>query len=333
LRILKLSGTALLTLVLCFGYTFLSNRDGLHATYRCWRYAVSVVSCFGDKPFDFTADIDGIQYEGNTGNYIDASILYLGAYEKDILYFLRDTMMSAYSGRGVFVDIGANTGQHSMFMSRYATNVHAFEPWEPVLKRFRHMVANNQIKNVVIHPIGLGDQHSRKPFFRPPSNNLGMGSFVEQFTGDNFAEGYLEIQRGDDALVKAGVKKVALIKMDIEGYEKPALKGLQKTLRTNRPIVVFELSTNPKSPVSVKSKKELRTLFPNDYEFLMFRKEVSHRFSGAYLLDPLEDIIQFDTVMQRDIVAYPAEKKKYIRLKELTSESHSNDERLTGSGR
>jgi hypothetical protein len=152
LKVLKLSGAALLTLSLCFSYTFLFARSRLDGNYRCWRYAVSFVSCFGDKAFDFIADIDGIQYEGNTGNYIDASILYLGAFEKDILYFLRDTMTAAYSGRGVFVDIGANTGQHSLFMSRYATEVHAFEPWEPVLRRFRSMVASNHIKNIKSTP-------------------------------------------------------------------------------------------------------------------------------------------------------------------------------------
>jgi FkbM family methyltransferase len=218
LKVLKLSGAALLTLSLCFSYTFLFARSRLDGNYRCWRYAVSFVSCFGDKAFDFIADIDGIRYEGNTGNYIDASILYLGAFEKDILYFLRDTMTAAYSGRGVFVDIGANTGQHSLFMSRYATEVHAFEPWEPVLRRFRSMVASNHIKNIIIHPVGLGDQNSKQPFFKPASNNLGTGSFVQEFLPQNSAEGHLEIQIGDEALAKAGVSSVALIKMDIEGY-------------------------------------------------------------------------------------------------------------------
>jgi FkbM family methyltransferase len=315
LKVLKLSGAALLTLSLCFSYTFLFARSRVDGTYRCWRYAESFASCFSDKPFNFIADVDGIQYEGNTGNYIDASILYLGAFEKNILFFLRDAMTAAYSGRGVFIDIGANTGQHSLFMSRYATEVHAFEPWEPVLKRFRRMVENNHIKNIMIHPIGLGDQNSRKPFFKPASNNLGTGSFVEGFRSENSAEGQLEIQIGDDALAKAGVQSVALIKMDIEGYEKLALKGLRKTLRKDRPIVEFELSADPKSSVSIKSKEELFALFPNDYEFLVFRNDRAHRWSGTYALEPMGNLIRFDLAMQRDIVAYPVEKKKYIALK------------------
>lgn len=314
MKTLKLAGAALLTLALCFGYAFVYARGQLHESYLCWRHAVSAASCFSNKPFDFVSDLDGVRYEGNTGNYIDASILYLGAFEKDILYFLRDTMIATQE-RGVFVDVGANTGQHSLFMSRYATEVHAFEPWEPVLKRFRRMVANNKIKNIVIHPVGLGDQNSRKPFYKPPSNNLSTGSFVEEFLPQNSAEGYLEIQIGDEALAKAGVKSVALIKMDIEGYEKPALKGLRETLRKDRPIVEFELSTDPKSSVSIKSREELLALFPENYDFLTFRNDPYHRVTGLYVLEPMGDVVEFDKVTQRDMVAYPIEKKNFITLK------------------
>jgi FkbM family methyltransferase len=75
-------------------------------------------------------------------------------------------MAAAHSRRGTFIDIGANTGQHSMFMSRYATEVHAFEPWEPVLKRFHRMVANNHINNIVIHRLACAAQKPRKSFFK-----------------------------------------------------------------------------------------------------------------------------------------------------------------------
>jgi Ornithine cyclodeaminase/mu-crystallin family len=100
LRLLRLTIAAFLTSILCLAYT-LFDRGALHARYLCWRHATTVTNCFSKRPFDFTYAIDGIQYDGNTGNYLDASILHLGAFEKDILYFLRDTMKSAYSGRRI----------------------------------------------------------------------------------------------------------------------------------------------------------------------------------------------------------------------------------------
>lgn len=314
MKAFKLSLAALVTLVFCVASFYLTDRHRFFWNYRCWQQAVTVSSCFRHGPFDFAADINGARYEGNTGNYVDRHILFYGAFEKPILYFLRDIMTSAYSNQGVFLDIGANTGQHSLFMSRYAKEIHAFEPWEPVIKRFRRMVENNHIKNIVIHPFGLGDENSKKPFFKPPDNNLGTGSFVEGFKQDNSLEGELEIRTGDDALEKAGVTSVALIKIDIEGYEKPALKGLRRTLQAHRPIVEFELSVDPKNPVSIKNKDELIALFPEKYEFLVF-SDKNDPSTGTYFLQPISERLRFDKAEQYDVVAYPKEKEKSIFLK------------------
>jgi FkbM family methyltransferase len=281
--------------------------------YRCWKNATSTSACYIGGTHDFTVEINGVRYEGNTGNYIDKSIFYYGAYEKPVLFFLRDIMTSAYSDQGVFLDIGANTGQHSLFMSRHAKEIHAFEPWEPVLKRLRRHIEINRLNNIVIHPFGLGNENSKQPFYRPPDSNLGMGSFVKEFASTNSQEGILEIRGGDEVLEKAGVTSVALIKMDIEGYEKLALKGLERTLRRHRPIIEFELSADPKSPVSIKSHEELLSLFPENYEFLTFT-EHSDLMTGAYVLKPITGLLRFDRFDQHDIVAYPIEKKNFIVL-------------------
>jgi FkbM family methyltransferase len=86
-------------------------------------------------------------------------------------------------------------------------------------------------------PFGLGDENLKTPFYKPSDKNLGTGSFVENFNAENSFEGELDIQVGDDAVAKAHIDSVAVIKMDIEGYENPALRGLQRTLK-------IELSTS-----------------------------------------------------------------------------------------
>jgi FkbM family methyltransferase len=197
-------------------------------------------------------------------------------------------------------------------MSREAREVHAFEPWAPVLKKLRRHIEINRLKNVVIHPFGLGNENSKQPFYAPPDNNLGMGSFVKEFGSPNPPEEVLEIRIGDDVLEKAGVASVDVIKMDIEGYEKLALKGLDRTLRKHRPIVEFELSANPQSPVSIKSHAELLSLFPENYEFLTFSQR-SDPMTGAYILEPITGLLHFDQVEQHDLVAYPTEKKRFIK--------------------
>ena len=97
-----------------------------------------------------------MQYEGNTRNLIDRRVLEYGAFEKYQLYFMRD--LTRRTGRArTFLDIGANTGQHSMYMSRYVEQVHAFEPYGPVTDTFRKRLEANKITNIIIHPVGLGN--------------------------------------------------------------------------------------------------------------------------------------------------------------------------------
>ena len=311
MKILKLALAALATVAAIVGVLLVTEPQPFRAIYLCWKQAVSLTTCYGAGPVDFVTDIDGVKYEGVTGNYVNTHIFYYGAYEKPILFLLRDLLRSVYAGQGTFIDIGANTGQHSLMMARYAKDVHAFEPWEPVLKRFRRMVDGNGIKNIAIHAYGLGDENSKKPFFQPAETNLGTGSFVEGFQPQNSLEGELEIEKGDDAFAKENISSVSVIKMDIEGYEKPALRGLRQTLMKHRPILVFEVSANPQSAVSIKSKEELVGLFPDRYEFLVI-SEKSDPVSGAYLLEPLDGNMRFDQTEQHDLVAFPIERKNSV---------------------
>ena len=103
-----------------------------------------------NKPFEFTVDFFGMKYTGHSKNYIDRHILFYGAFEKYILYFLRDVIENLNPEGGVFVDVGANTGQHSLFMSKHAKTVHAVEPYDGVLRLFRGMIDRNEIENALI---------------------------------------------------------------------------------------------------------------------------------------------------------------------------------------
>ena len=106
------------------------------------------------------------------------------------------------------------------------------------------------------------------PFFAPPDNNLGLGTFAEEMSDENHKIGDLPLVVGDNYLAEAGVDRIDLIKLDIEGFERHALIGLENTLAQNRPIVVLELNS---SEGAFQSKEQLFETFPADYEFWKFR--------------------------------------------------------------
>jgi FkbM family methyltransferase len=308
-KVLRLGAAALVTALLCGAYLYFFEPRKSYATYRCLTAASPWYACFLRSEFSFRTDLFGMIYEGRVGygDVVDEMVLTQGSYETHVLFFLRDTMAKLNRDEGVFLDVGANSGQHSMFMSRYAKAVHAFEPFPPVLARFRRMLQINNIANVTVHPVGLGREAARLPFddrelsFSPAASNKARASME------------LEIVPGDAALKKAGVARVDLVKMDIEGFEKSALLGLADTLRRHRPVVVFELTIDPERPGLFSSTADLRDTFPKDYDYLVFSQW--DFYTGFYELADLANTARFDRASMYNAVAYPREKKGQIALK------------------
>ena len=187
---------------------------------------------------------------------------FYGAYEKQELYLLRDLV----AGRSdpVFVDIGANVGQHSLFMSRYCKQVHAFEPYEPVLTSLTDKIGDNQIRNIQVHALAIGEKDEWLDFFAPHGPNRGTGSFSASHATDNNERiGQLRVVNGDSYFERLGLERVDLIKIDVEGFEKSVLKGLNRTLRTSRPSLFVEFSEETRR--SFTGRDELIGLLPADY--------------------------------------------------------------------
>jgi FkbM family methyltransferase len=312
----RLTLAAVLTGVVSFLYLYLFENQRLYRLHRCLKAAPRWHYCYESKlrDFDFTTEFYGMRYEGNTKNGIDREVLFLGAYEKHILFLLRDVLERISPNRsGVFIDVGANSGQHSLFMSRYAKEVHSFEPYEPVLERFRRMMEINRIQNIRIYPVGLGDRDAKVPFFAPPESNQGKGSFVKGFDDENTGYKELQVVVGDQALKKAAVGRVDLMKIDVEGFEKLVLHGLHHTLTASRPVVDFELTIDPSQAITFKSMEDILSVFPKGYEFSVI-DPASDLFTGSYRLIEVNEKVNFNfaVVGRFDVVAYPAERKGQI---------------------
>jgi FkbM family methyltransferase len=264
-----------------------------------------------DQQFDFTVDNYGFVYKGRTGDHIDDYVLVYGAWEKHHLFFLRDYVKAVNDPEAVFVDVGAHTGTYSLFMAPHVKQIHAFEPFPPVLNRFREMIALNKITNIVVHDVGLGETAAKLPFFRSGAANSASGTFSTTFRpGDNPGPGEsFQIVVGDDHLKPFKLSSLPLIKIDVEGFEEAVLKGLRRTLEQYRPVVVVEVTAPPKGTIA--SLDHLKTLFPEKYEFLYFNRDRTAYLSGAYELRDLTSIAKAffggQIEAQEDIVAYPVE--------------------------
>lgn len=269
--------------------------------------------------YEYTTNFFGLEYDGNLSNNIDYAIYFYGAFEKPLLYFMRDSLQSIAGHEGVFVDVGANVGQHSLFMSQLARDVIAFEPYAPVRERLLHQIRLNALRNITVEPMGLSNESTRQAFYAPTGDNAGIGSFDASTTEKgNTLLGDLELIRGDEYFAQNPPDYLHVMKIDVEGFEKPALQGLQKTLQRYRPLIICELSYG--KSLSFKTRDEIMQCLPENYILLQFnkrksdgtknrRKDGKARLSGAYDLIPYAGPLEQG---QDDVIACPLEYRQTI---------------------
>lgn len=210
----------------------------------------------------FEVDFFGSVYKGNLNNYIDWNVYFFGAYEKFELFMLRALIKGKL--KPVFIDIGANIGHHSLFMSRYCGQVHAYEPYELVRKQLDLKIQHNNIQNIYVHKVGLGQEDCELDFFAPISENTGTGSFISTHDiNNNKFFGKLQIVNADNHIANLGLDHIDLVKMDVEGFEKNVLLGMIETFKQYRPILFMEFSADTQH--SFYGVEEIMSLLPINY--------------------------------------------------------------------
>ena len=289
--------------------------------------AYKVLNKAGNPPSaPFTTNFYGLQYQGDLKNNIEFSIYYYGAFEKPLLYFLRDTLANIKNHAPAnhttcFCDVGANIGQHALFMSQLAASVHAFEPFDTVGNRLLEQIQLNNISNISLHKFGLSDVTEQLPFYAPTGSNQGIGSFDrETLSKGNVETGSLALKNGDEFFAEHPITSVDLMKIDVEGFEKKALAGLNSVLAKNRPIVVCEVSYD--TELSFQSFAQWQAAFPPDYRFFIFdirkpngakdrKAGAKAKRTGHYKLIPFQ---QWKSSGQDDVIACPQEKLNLLAM-------------------
>lgn len=244
----------------------------------------------------FETDFFGLRYRGDLKSFIDWSIYYYGAYCREELDLLRN-LLTAKPG-SVFLDVGANVGQHSLFASQYASAVHSFEPYPPVATQFAANVDLNRLKNITIHQIGLGSRDATLAYSAPATGNLGTGTF--SLTANKGEQLTLQVRNGDAYLRKLGLTTVDVIKIDTEGFEIEVLRGLVETMKAFRPVVFLEWTPQKHEGVEVNPL----TLFPEGYGLRRFCPE---QVVGVFFRRRSYALRAFTSLNEANYVAAPHE--------------------------
>jgi FkbM family methyltransferase len=213
---------------------------------------------------EFQVISDGMAFAGNLGSFLDRNVYLFGDHEgTEIELFLS---VVPPKRRGIILDVGANAGTHSLQFARSFEHVHSFEPNPALWAQFERNIALNQLSNVTLHRVGLADRDAQLPFFMIEKPNLGLGTFstVEQYDMPLFEVGSASVVRGADYLATQGIGPVDAIKIDVQGFEVEAIRGLLPVLERDRPYLWFELGSGTRQVLN--SRTTLERLIPFRHE-------------------------------------------------------------------
>ena len=155
---------------------------------------------------------------------------------KKIIFF-----MKKYNGS--FVDCGCNFGAYSIPIAKKFKNqnIYAFDASKKAISSLRQNMFLNKIKNINYFNIGVGDKNTEMYFNEEISGLKNDGSY--RFTKDKKKE-KIKIFKLDDIFKnkKIKLKKNIIIKIDLEGFDFLAMKGLKSTLKKSKVLIFIEIS-------------------------------------------------------------------------------------------
>lgn len=147
------------------------------------------------------------------------------------------------AGARVFVDIGANVGNHAIFMAKVlnAAKVYAFEanPLTADILKLNVLLNNAcEIIDTSYVGMGLGDELGHFQVEYPQMNNVGAARLVEVEGSGQTGAAKVMVCPFDSLSIG---KEPEFVKIDVEGMEISVLQGMEGAIRKFRPHIFIEV--------------------------------------------------------------------------------------------
>jgi FkbM family methyltransferase len=155
--------------------------------------------------------------------------------------------------QGTFIDIGANVGQTLLKIKSLFSDVAyvGFEPNIHCAEYLSALISSNNFQDCAIFPIGLGGEENITTLFYAHHADP-KATVVDNFRGNEHAlwRQTVLMRHAGTFIAALHLQDIAIIKIDVEGYEATVLSAARSILRCQRPFVICEVlrTHNPEHP-------------------------------------------------------------------------------------
>lgn len=199
--------------------------------------------------------------------------------EKDFFHFLK-----LLPDDGIVLDIGANIGVTSYHLAkkRPKSTVFSFEPLEINMEILRRIKKRFRLNNIREFMMALGDENTTLEMVMPVINKVPMHGLSHAVHKDitennNGLRFDVPMVRLDDFReLKNTNKRITGMKIDVENFEYFVLRGAEKLIKKNKPVIYCELWENE------NRKKSITFLNNLGYSAFILHKKVVMPYSENF---------------------------------------------------
>jgi len=229
------------------------------------------------------------------GNDTSRQIYVAGCLEPNEFAFLDHVLQTGMT----FIDAGANDGIYTVFAAKRVGGegtVWAFEPSVRELSRLRHNLELNHL-TARVYPLALADCSGQAELSVGAHEHAGhntLGAFAYQTEMER--KDIVEVRRLDEVLNENPLARLDILKIDVEGAELRLLRGAVETLRTYRPVLLFEVSEGSLKHQGASPQELLAFLQTENYLIYTFDRVTGWPVPAA------------PGVVAENMIGYPVEK-------------------------
>jgi FkbM family methyltransferase len=184
----------------------------------------------------------GFDIAGTTEDLVQRYIYLFGVWEPDLTYWVQSRLRPG----DTFVDVGANIGYFTLLAARSVGQEGrsiAIEASPSILELLKENLEINHVgSRVRAVNLAAADREGTLTVYAGPSVNLGLTTMVPNH--DLRIETTIGAKRLRDILTEEEIAGARLIKIDVEGFEGPVVRGLLPILGSCRDDLEIVLEVN-----------------------------------------------------------------------------------------
>jgi FkbM family methyltransferase len=195
------------------------------------------VLCSFDGDLRIRADLD---------DWLQRQIFMYGVYRVEERH--RHFMLSRIKEGDTILDVGAHIGYYTLLFAKRAGKrgrVYAFEPSTNTRDRLVENISLNHLTNIITVEAAASDEAGTASINLAGGSNTGSTSL--HFDAGAVGTEQVETIVMDDYLERHGIRAIDLVKIDVEGHELQALRGMRRILETpadEAPELFVEVNEN-----------------------------------------------------------------------------------------